>query len=68
MYLAELAFDFALKVLAKDGSFLIKLFQGEGFDALLADIKKRFQKTFIRKPKASRRRSREVYILARMLR
>jgi 23S rRNA (uridine2552-2'-O)-methyltransferase len=68
MYLGELAFDFALKVLAKDGSFLIKLFQGEGFDALLADIKKHFLKTMIRKPKASRSRSREVYILARGLR
>lgn len=68
MYLAELALDFALKVLAPDGSFLIKLFQGEGFDALLAEMKRRFQKTVIRKPKASRSRSREVYILARNLR
>lgn len=68
MYLAELALDFALKVLAPDGSFLIKLFQGEGFDALLAEMKRKFQKTAIRKPKASRSRSREVYILARSLR
>jgi len=68
VYLAELALDFALKVVAKDGGFLIKLFQGEGFDAYLAEIKKKFQKTVIRKPKASRSRSREVYILARMLR
>jgi 23S rRNA (uridine2552-2'-O)-methyltransferase len=68
VYLAELALDFAMKVLAKDGGFLIKLFQGEGFDAYLADIKKKFQKTVIRKPKASRSRSREVYILARGLR
>ncbi len=68
MYLAELALDFALKVLARDGSFLIKLFQGEGFDALLAEMKRQFQKTAIRKPKASRSRSREVYILARSLR
>jgi 23S rRNA (uridine2552-2'-O)-methyltransferase len=68
MYLAELALDFALKVLSREGVFLIKLFQGEGFDALLAEMKKRFQKTMIRKPKASRSRSREVYILARSLR
>lgn len=65
IYLAELALDFALKVLPPEGGFLIKLFQGEGFDAFLADLKKQFQKTTIRKPKASRSRSREVYILAR---
>lgn len=65
MYLAELAFDFALRVLPEDGGFLIKVFQGEGFDAFLATIRKHFQKTVIRKPKASRKRSREVYILAR---
>jgi 23S rRNA (uridine2552-2'-O)-methyltransferase len=68
VYLAELALDFALKVLPPEGGFLIKLFQGEGFDVFLADLKKKFQKTVIRKPKASRSRSREVYILARMRR
>jgi 23S rRNA (uridine2552-2'-O)-methyltransferase len=68
MYLAELAMDFALKVLKPDGGFLIKLFQGEGFDAFLMEIKKKFSKTVIRKPKASRKRSREVYLLARGLR
>lgn len=65
LHLAELALDFALKVLSPEGGFLIKMFQGEGFDAYLAEIKKQFQKTVIRKPKASRSRSREVYILAR---
>jgi 23S rRNA (uridine2552-2'-O)-methyltransferase len=65
VYLAELALDFALKVLHPEGGFLIKLFQGEGFDAYLMEIKKQFKKTVIRKPKASRKRSREVYILAR---
>lgn len=65
MYLAELAFDFALRVLPEEGGFLIKVFQGEGFDSFLATIRKHFQKTVIRKPKASRKRSREVYILAR---
>lgn len=68
IYLAELALDFALKVLAADGSLLIKLFQGAGFEELLGEIKRRFKKTAIRKPKASRNRSREVYILARSLR
>lgn len=65
MYLSELALDFALHSLRPDGGFLIKVFQGEGFDALLADIKRNFKSVTIRKPKASRDRSREVYILAR---
>lgn len=65
MYLAELALDFALKVVQENGGFLVKVFQGEGFDALLAQIKQHFRKVSIRKPKASRGRSREVYILAR---
>jgi len=65
VYLAELALDFALKVLAKQGSFLVKIFQGEGFDEYLGQVKINFKKVVIRKPKASRDRSREVYILAR---
>lgn len=67
MYLAELALDFALKTLKPQGGFLIKVFQGEGFDALLAEIKRNFTKVVIRKPKASRDRSREIYILAKGL-
>jgi len=67
MYLAELALDFALQALREGGGFLIKVFQGEGFDAFLADIKRNFKSVIIRKPKASRSRSREVYILAREL-
>lgn len=67
MYLAELTLDFALKTLKQEGGFLIKVFQGEGFDALLAEIKRNFTKVVIRKPKASRDRSREVYILAKGL-
>lgn len=65
--MAELALDFALNVLSESslGGFLVKVFQGEGFDALLIDIRKHFKKVVIRKPKASRGRSREVYILAR---
>jgi 23S rRNA (uridine2552-2'-O)-methyltransferase len=67
MYLAELALDFALKTLQVGGGFLVKVFQGEGFDDLLAEIKRKFAKVAIRKPKASRGRSREVYILAKDL-
>lgn len=68
MYLAELILDFALQVLKPTGGFLIKSFQGDGFDALLAIMKRNFKKTALRKPKASRGRSREVYVLARELR
>lgn len=64
IYLAELVVDFALKVLHKDGGVLIKVFQGDGFEQLLSDMKQHFISVFIRKPKASRGRSREVYILA----
>ena len=67
MYLCELALEFALEVLQPEGGFLIKVFQGEGFDALLMDIKRNFKSVTIRKPKASRDRSREVYVLARGL-
>ena len=65
MYLAELAVDFADKVLRPGGDLLVKLFQGEGFDELLRDLRSRYEKVVIRKPKASRARSREVYALAR---
>jgi 23S rRNA (uridine2552-2'-O)-methyltransferase len=65
MYLAELATDFADKVLRPGGDLLLKLFQGEGFDDLVRDLRSRYGKVVIRKPKASRPRSREVYALAR---
>lgn len=68
MYLSELALDFALQSLNASGGFLIKVFQGEGFDALLVEIKRKFKSVSVRKPKASRDRSREIYILARELR
>jgi 23S rRNA (uridine2552-2'-O)-methyltransferase len=64
MYLSELARDFADAHLRQGGDFLIKLFQGEGFDAYVADVRKRYTKLAIRKPAASRRRSNEVYALA----
>ncbi|MBL4743293.1 MAG: 23S rRNA (uridine(2552)-2'-O)-methyltransferase RlmE [Cycloclasticus sp.] len=67
MYLAELALDFAKNVLDKKGAFLIKLFQGEGFDQYVADVRKAFVTVLVRKPKASRSRSREVYLLAKGL-
>jgi len=65
MYLAELALELAQKTLKSDGDFLVKVFQGEGFDAYLAEVKKSFKKVLVRKPQASRSRSREVYLLAR---
>jgi 23S rRNA (uridine2552-2'-O)-methyltransferase len=64
MHLAELARDFAAVHLKPGGDFLIKLFQGEGFDAYVADLRKGYTKLAIRKPAASRKRSNEVYALA----
>ena len=65
MYLVELAVDFAATVLGKGGDLLFKGFQGEGFDALLKDLRGQYRKILIRKPKASRPKSREVYVLAK---
>lgn len=64
MYLAELARDFADQHLRQGGSFLIKLFQGEGFDDYIRDLRKRYTQVRVRKPEASRSRSSEVYALA----
>ena len=64
MYLAELALDLAGKVLKPGGVFLVKVFQGEGFDTYLGQLRQRFSRVVVRKPKASRARSREVYLLA----
>jgi len=63
MYLVDLALDMARQLLKPGGSFLVKVFQGEGFDAYLADMKQSFGKVVTRKPDASRARSREVYLL-----
>ncbi|KTC94438.1 23S rRNA (uridine(2552)-2'-O)-methyltransferase RlmE [Legionella erythra] len=65
MYLAELAFDFADKTLKPGGSMLIKIFHGAGFDDLIKEARTRFEKVVIRKPMASRSRSRETYLLAK---
>jgi 23S rRNA (uridine2552-2'-O)-methyltransferase len=66
MALADLAFHHVVCILKPKQGFLIKLFQGEGFDAFLNELRRYFKKVVIRKPEASRGRSREVYILARM--
>jgi len=64
MYLVELALDFAEQTLSKNGRFLVKVFQGSGFEEYLKLVRNTFKQVKIRKPKASRARSREVYILA----
>lgn len=64
MDLAELAMDFAVEHLVADGSFLVKVFQGVGFEDYLKLMRSRFIKVASRKPKASRDRSSEVYLLA----
>ena len=68
MYLVELALDMARQVLKPGGSALFKVFQGEGFDQFLADLRKQFRRVQTRKPAASRPRSREVYLVAREFR
>ena len=64
MHLAELAMEFADGHLKPGGAFLIKLFQGTGFDDYLRELRRRYAKVSIRKPAASRKRSPEVYALA----
>ncbi|HEY9254020.1 MAG TPA: 23S rRNA (uridine(2552)-2'-O)-methyltransferase RlmE [Stenotrophomonas sp.] len=63
MHLAELAMDFADNHLKTGGAFLIKLFQGVGFDEYVRELRRRYDKVSIRKPEASRKRSPEVYAL-----
>ncbi len=65
MYLVELALDFARQALKSQGDFVAKVFQGAGSDAYLKEVRKSFEKVAIRKPAASRSRSREVYVVAR---
>ena len=64
IHLAELAMEFALEHLKPGGSFLVKVFQGVGFEEFLKLMKGRFAKVVTRKPKASRDRSSELYLLA----
>lgn len=64
MYLCELALDFARQVLRPGGGLVMKVFQGEGFDELFRDTKGSFGRVLTRKPKSSRPKSREVYLVA----
>jgi 23S rRNA (uridine2552-2'-O)-methyltransferase len=63
MHLAELALEFAGQHLKPAGNFLVKTFQGEGFDAFRKTMAAAFDKVVVRKPKSSRDRSSEVYLL-----
>ncbi|MFJ4066978.1 23S rRNA (uridine(2552)-2'-O)-methyltransferase RlmE [Pseudomonas sp. NPDC089996] len=65
MFLCELALDLATRVLKPGGDFLIKIFQGEGFDLYLKDVRSKFDKVQMRKPSSSRDRSREQYLLGK---
>ena len=65
MYLVELALDMARRVLKPGGSFVCKVFQGEGFDEFVKDARNSFERVKVIKPEASRAGSREVYLVAR---
>lgn len=65
MYLIELALEMARQVLKPKGSFLAKAFMGVGYDDYVKDVRQSFQQVLIRKPDASRARSREVYIVGK---
>ena len=65
MYLCELALETAQAILVEGGSFLVKAFQGVGFDEYKKQVAGSFDKVLIRKPKSSRARSNEVYILGK---
>lgn len=65
MYLVELAFDFSQKMLKPGGSMLMKIFHGAGFDDMVKQARLQFERVVIRKPQASRARSRETYLLAK---
>lgn len=64
IYLCELALDFAREVLKPGGGIVVKLFRGEGFDQYLRDLRASFSRVVTRKPKASRPKSKEVYLVA----
>lgn len=65
MYLAELALDFAGRVLGPEGALLVKVFEGEGLDEFRSEMRRRFGRVITRKPAASRARSSEIYLLGR---
>ncbi|PWR00475.1 23S rRNA (uridine(2552)-2'-O)-methyltransferase RlmE [Leucothrix pacifica] len=64
VYLCELALDMSQRILAPGGAMVVKLFQGVGSDQYIEEVKRSFRQVKIRKPKASRARSREVYVVA----
>ena len=64
MYLVELALDMCHQVLKSNGAFVVKVFQGEGFDQFFKEVKSMFKVVKTRKPESSRARSREVYLVA----
>lgn len=68
MHLVELALDFARRSLAPGGDFLVKVFQGRTFQAFTKELRGNFESVKVRKPKASRQRSSELYLLARHFR
>ncbi|HEY9017468.1 23S rRNA (uridine(2552)-2'-O)-methyltransferase RlmE [Thiomicrospira sp.] len=63
MHLVELTLELASQVLKKNGTVVMKVFQGEGFDQLLQNMRADYMKVISRKPKASRPRSKEIYVL-----
>lgn len=65
IYLAELTLELARDLLKPGGSLVVKIFQGEGFDAYLGELRRSFQRVASRKPKSSRPQSRELYLVAR---
>lgn len=65
IYLTELALAFAEQVLVRGGTFVTKCFQGEGFNHFLSSMRRAFKQVIIRKPPASRPRSREVYLIGK---
>ena len=65
IYLCELALDFAIQTLKPGGNFLTKIFQGEGFDAYLRQLRESFASVMTRKPQSSRSKSNEVYLIGR---
>lgn len=65
MYLVELCVDLTDQVLKPNGDLLMKVFQGEGYNELIQTLRGKYQKVITRKPKASRPRSKEIYLLAR---
>ena len=64
IYLCELALDLAREVLKPGGSLVVKIFQGEGFEAFLKAMRTSFKRVVSRKPKSSRARSKELYLVA----